>query len=267
MKNENLDIKLIWIQFEDRMVPQLRLNVVDRAVYSHLFRHSRLVGKCRLRFSIAWLARGTRLCDGAARMAVRRLAARGALRLIERSKSGHTVEVQLPEEIRAVGAPKVDVEGGNPARVARAANIEGVDFLKTKALRQAIHAREHGLCFYCQRRTNADKRSLDHVVSLVNLGSNSYRNLVSCCVECNSKKGEMSGADFLVWLYREGRLTATELTGRVRALEGLAGGKLRPPVQHVYPEQKQRADTLVGTPVHTLGRGGRRPRPSCRGAV
>jgi HNH endonuclease len=198
MKNENLDVKLIWIQFEDHLVPQLRLNVVDRAVYSHLFRHSRLVGKCRLRFSIAWLSRGTRLCDGAARMAVRRLAARGALRLIERSKSGHTVEVRLPEEIRGFGAH--NLEGGNPARAVRAGNIEEVDFLKTKALRQAIHAREHGLCFYCQRRTSADKRCLDHVVSLVNLGGNSYRNLVSCCVECNSKKGEMSGADFLLWL-------------------------------------------------------------------
>jgi hypothetical protein len=60
MKNENLDVKLIWIQFEDHLVPQLRLNIVDRAVYSHLFRHSRLVGKRRLRFSIAWLGRGTR---------------------------------------------------------------------------------------------------------------------------------------------------------------------------------------------------------------
>ena len=167
MKNENLDVKLIWIQFEDHLVPQLRLNVVDRAVYSHLFRHSRLIGRRRLRFSIAWLARGTRLCDGPVRMAVRRLVAKGALRLIERSKAGHLVELRLPEEIRAAGAH--NVEGGS-ARAIRAANIEEIDFLKTKALRQAIHAREHGLCFYCQRRTSGDRRCLDHVVSLVNLG-------------------------------------------------------------------------------------------------
>ena len=247
MKNENLDVKLMWIQFEDHVVPQLRLNVVDRAVYSHLFRHTRLVGKNRARFSIAWLGRGTRLCDGAARMAVRRLVARGALRLIERSKSGHTVEVRLPEEICA--ASSHNVEGGNPARAVRAVNIEEVDFLKTKALRQAIHAREHGLCFYCQRRTNADKRCLDHVVPLVNLGGNAYRNLVSCCVECNSRKGERSGADFLLWLYREGRLRATEFTERLRALEAFTAGKLPPPVQRV--------DTPVATPAHTLGCGGR----------
>ncbi len=254
MKNKPPNLKRIWIQFEDHLVPRLRLNIVDRAVWSHLFRHSRLEGKCRLRFSIAWLARGTRLCDGPVRAAVRRLVEKGALRLIERSKAGHVVEVRLPEEICAAG--RHNVEGGNPARVARAANIEEVDFLKTKALRQAIHAREHSLCFYCQRRTNADKRCLDHVVALVNLGGNSYRNLVSSCVECNSRKGEMPGADFLLWLYREGRLTASELTGRLRALEALAAGKLRPPVQH--------ADTLVDTSAHTLGRGGRRPRSSSK---
>jgi 5-methylcytosine-specific restriction endonuclease McrA len=247
MKNKPLNLKRIWIQFEDHLAPRLGFSLTDRAVYSHLFRHSRLVGKCRLRFSIAWLGRGTRLCDGPVRAAVRRLVGKGALRLIERSKAGHLVEVRLPEEIRGFGAH--NIEGGNPARAVRAANIEEVDFLKTKALRQAIHAREHGLCFYCQRRTSADKRCLDHVVSLVNLGGNSYRNLVSCCVECNSKKGEMAGADFLLWLYREGRLTANELTGRLRALEALAAGKLRPPVQ--------RTDSLVSTAAHTLGHGGR----------
>jgi len=208
MKNKNLNLKRIWKQFEDHLVPRLRLNVVDRAVYSHLFRHSRLEGKCRLRFSIAWLGRGTRLCDGAARLAVRRLVARGALRLVERSKAGHTVEVRLPEETRAAGPHAM--EAAKEPRMVRAANIEELDFLKTKALRRAIPAREHGLCLYCQRRMSARKQCLDHVVALVNLGRNSYRNLVSCCVECNSRKGESSGADFLLWLYRERRLTASE---------------------------------------------------------
>ena len=103
MKNKNLNLKRIWKQFEDHLVPRLRLNIVDRAVWSHLFRHSRLEGKGRLRFSIARLGRGTRLCDGPVRAAVRRLVEKGALRLIERSKSGHVVEVRLPA--RAERAP------------------------------------------------------------------------------------------------------------------------------------------------------------------
>ena len=41
----------------------------------------------------------------------------------------------------------------------------------------------------------------------------------------------MAAEDFLRLLYREGRLTAAELTGRPRALKELAAGKLRPVLQ------------------------------------
>ena len=91
MKNAKRDGTRIWKQFEDLLVPRLRLSLVDRAVYSHLLRHSRLEGKARLHFSILWLSRGTLMSTGSARGAVRRLAKIGALRLVERSKAGHVV--------------------------------------------------------------------------------------------------------------------------------------------------------------------------------
>src|SRR6266478_4788895 len=84
MKNKKPNAEHIWKQFEDHLVPRLRLSVIDRAVYSHLLRHSRLEGKLRLRFSILWLARNIRLSGGPAREAVRRLAAKGVFRLVER---------------------------------------------------------------------------------------------------------------------------------------------------------------------------------------
>jgi len=65
-------------------------------------------------------------------------------------------------------------------------------------------------------------------VPRVRFGRNSYRNLVSCCLECNSRKGDRPATDFLRTLYRLGRLTAAELDGRLRALKDLAAGKLRP---------------------------------------
>ena len=101
MKNKKLNAELIWKHFEDFLVPRLRLSIADRAVYSHLLRHSRLEGRTRLRFSISWLARGARLSTNPARWAVRPLIAHGALRLVERSKTGQVVEVRLPDEIRA----------------------------------------------------------------------------------------------------------------------------------------------------------------------
>ena len=55
-----------------------------------------------------------------------------------------------------------------------------------------------------------------------------YRNLVSCCMECNSRKCDRPAPDFLCKLYRMGRLTPAELDARLRALKALAAGKLRP---------------------------------------
>jgi hypothetical protein len=94
MKNKKPNAELVWKQLEDLLVP--RLSVIDRAIYSHLLRHSRLEGKLCLRFSIRWLARHIRLSVGPVRGAVRRLVAQGALRLVQRSKAGHVVECGRP---------------------------------------------------------------------------------------------------------------------------------------------------------------------------
>lgn len=223
-----LNAEHVWKQLEDVVVPRLRLSVIERAVYYHLLRHSRLEGAVRYRFSIASLGRGTHLSDRPVRVAVRRLIDQGALRLVRRSKTGHVVEVRVPDEIRGV---RLDAaRGSDRGRRPRAARLEEIDFMRTKALRQAIHSREGGRCFYCLRRLASTVRCLDHVVPLAQSGRNSYRNLVSCCLECNSRKGERPAEDFLRWLYRERRVTAAELAGRVRALDALASGKLRPAV-------------------------------------
>ncbi len=226
MKNKKINAVHVWKQLEDLVVPRLHLSVFDRAVYSHLLRHSRLEGRQQLRFSILWLARGARVSGWAARKAVRRLVAKGALRLAERSRAGHVVKVRLPEEIRSVGAGKIAACAA--VRMVSVGHLEKVDFLESRALREAIHAREGGFCFYCLGRLRPRVRCLDHVVARVRGGNNGYRNLVSACSECNSQKGERRAEDFLRWLCREGRLSAGELSGRFRALAKLAAGKLRP---------------------------------------
>jgi DUF1680 family protein len=102
MKNKRIDGVEVWKQYEDQVVPRLKLSLMERALYTHLVRHSRLEGKREIRFAILGMARAACLSDWAVRKAVRSLVAKGALRLAERSKKGHVVEVRLPEEIRAV---------------------------------------------------------------------------------------------------------------------------------------------------------------------
>ncbi|PYU17002.1 MAG: hypothetical protein DMG37_01045 [Acidobacteria bacterium] len=238
MKPKKLNTTLLWKQFEDFLYPQLGFSITDRAVYHHLIRHSRLDGKLELHFSIPWLARGIGISTGPVRESVRRLIAIGVLRLIHRSKSGHIVEVRLPDEIRAARPGALSPPASRSANPP--VNLEELDFLKTRALRQSIHLRERGHCFYCLRRTDARIQVLDHVEPRAKGGGNSYRNLVSSCLECNSLKGERSAPDFLRWLFRDRRLTASEMHAGLRALEALAAGKLPPPVQH--------PDTPLGAP-------------------
>ena len=273
--NSAPDAAQVWKQMEDVLVPQLRLSVLDRSVYSHLLRHSRLERKLRLRFSIQWLARAVRVSGGPAREAVRRLAALGALRLIERTKIGHLVEVRLPAEISAKSRPgrvatHIGRNSGAPDTQAPAFPSDDTDFLQTRVLRQSIHSRERGLCFYCLRRLSPSQRCLDHVVPRVQFGLNSYRNLVSCCVECNSQKSGRPARDYLRGLYRNQRLTSAELTDRLRALKALFAGKLPPltapvsggalpgPVYPACPEpRRQRVPPTPGGPANPFPHKGR----------
>ena len=231
MKNQKIDAAEVWKQMEDLAAPQLRLTVHERAVYTYLLRHSRIEGKVRLRFSISWLRHGAGLTIRAARKAIRGLAAKGALRVVGRGREGHLVDVRVPEEIR--GVHPQEIAGDRAAQVRELDNLEETDFLGSLELREAIHRREGGRCFYCLRRMSRMARRLDHVVPLAHLGGNSYRNLVSSCRECNSLKRERQAPDFVRWLFREGHLSRAELTGRLRALEALTTGKLRPKIEEV----------------------------------
>jgi 5-methylcytosine-specific restriction endonuclease McrA len=168
------------------------------------------------------LARGSCVSPGAARPAVRRLVARGMVFVVKRSRAGHVAEIRTPEEVIRVQGDRVR------SRFSPGTDLEELNFLNHPARRKAIHEREGGRCFYCLGKVTAQTRSLDHVVPRVELVDNTYRNLVSCCKDCNHHKNELPAIDYLCRLHRDKRLTAAELTGRMRAVDALSTGKLRP---------------------------------------
>src|SRR5258708_3900953 len=227
MKEKKIDAVEVWKEL-DALAPRLGLSVIDRTVYLHLLRLTHVEGRRRLRFSILGIAPHLGLSGGPVREAVRRLLEKGALRLIERSNMGHVVEVRLPGEVRVPGGSRTGA--GSRDKLLGGANLDKVDFLRSGALRRAIHAREGGVCFYCLRHTPSRPHCLTHVVPLMEGGSNSYRNLVSCCMGCNSEKRGHSAEDFLRRLYREERLSKEDFNERLRALQDLKAAKLRPQV-------------------------------------
>jgi 5-methylcytosine-specific restriction endonuclease McrA len=252
MPQNKPDASLAWKQMEDLLVPRLRLGVYEHIVYAHLLRHSRLQGRRRVHFSMNWLARGILTSTLPARRSVRSLAVKGILRIIERSRAGHIVEVLLPNEIAVCRRePPVPPD----------AHLEAVDFLHSRKYRNSILRREGNRCFYCQRFLRPRALALDHVVPRVQNGRNSYRNLVACCTDCNSRKADRDAEDLLRILFRQGRLNATELADSRRALKALAAGKLRPALNEslVHPAcpERSRGKRSRGSTLPTIGKRGR----------
>ena len=95
------------------------------------------------------------------------------------------IDIRLPEEVPGARLNKVPVR--TAVRSPLSDNLEEIDFMRTRALRLAIHAREGSVCFYCLRRIAPEMQCLDHVIPRAQLGPNSYRNLISSCRECNSR--------------------------------------------------------------------------------
>lgn len=106
--------------------------------------------------------------------------------------------------------------------------METADFFANQRLRTAIYRREKQRCFYCGKKLHYGNRTLDHVLARAEGGGNGYRNVVACCVECNSGKGSMSGAQFLHALAKRGVLAQEQSAGRKAALKALQEGRMRP---------------------------------------
>ena len=216
--NTNDDLRQVYIDTEDHLIPRLGLNPHERAVYYHLLRRSRLVGSRTCTVSIDGLAAATGL-SAQVRGHLRKLDEKGCVRIVEKGKAGTTVEVLLPSEIPGCVATTSPV---TPM------DLETFDFYSDARGRAAIFEREAGACFYCLRSIDAKNGVLDHVVPQAVRLDHSYRNLVAACDECNSLKQESTAQDFLRSLYRKNRLNAEELDARLVAVEAVARGDMVP---------------------------------------
>ena len=219
--SEPHDLAQVYRDVEDHLVPSLRLSMAERALYYHLLRHSRLEGRRVAHVSKRSLCRGVGCAFMTVHRHLRTLAEKGCVRILERGRVGHAIEVLTPGEIA----------GGLPAAAAPAPDLESMDCFRNQRMRSAILRREQYACFYCLRRLPAAEASFDHARPAAAGGDSSYRNVVACCFECNSVKRDRPAEDFLRELYRAARLSLPELDGRLTALEALHAGRLVPALQ------------------------------------
>ena len=212
----------LWAEIEEHFVPNMRVWLGERLVYFHLIRKTRLIGKTTINTSIGQLANEVCLSKAAARTAVRRLAGKRALRILERSHDGHKIQVRTPREI-----------AGCMKKAEKSEWWESMleNCFRSRGCRRAIFEREGHRCFYCLRQLETRGRALDHVVPQMRGGRDSYRNIVACCAACNGDKKDSAAEDFVRRLHRKSLLSRREFYRRVAALRELKRGRLRPGVE------------------------------------
>ena len=218
MKRKPLDAAQIWADIEEHAGPALSLRPSERVVYFYLVRRTRLARRRKVLLSARILARGTGLSCPTARIAARRLVAKGLLRVTNCGLAGLRIEVFLPREV-----PGCVVD-----RVSDGSRLDSLDFFYSNFRRSALYRREAGRCFYCLCRLRREHRVIDHVVPQTRGGANSYRNLVAACLQCNMAKSDLCAADLLRKLFRDGKLSAVELRSRLHQLKLLQRGQLKP---------------------------------------
>ena len=64
-----------------------------------------------------------------------------------------------------------------------------VDFYNIKENRLKIFERDNYKCHYCNKQLTRFNATLDHIQPISKGGNNSYDNLITSCLHCNSQRG------------------------------------------------------------------------------
>lgn len=94
---------------EDYLFPKLQLDHVERALYYHLFRHTRLIGKDSSLFGLLSLSEASGISESTVRERIRALHEKGCIRIDDRSGKGHLLRVFLPGEVDGVVPKRLDI--------------------------------------------------------------------------------------------------------------------------------------------------------------
>jgi 5-methylcytosine-specific restriction endonuclease McrA len=95
------------------------------------------------------------------------------------------VEV-LRESERVVRSARCATPVPAVVRLVRFVNFHRWD---VKFSRENIYARDKYRCQYCGEELRSKERTCDHVIPRSRGGATEWTNLVTCCAECNRKKG------------------------------------------------------------------------------
>jgi len=177
---------------------------IEAAIYWHMFDRSILqTGQQYCRVSTRGLMSGVVKSSKSGELAIQ--STRGALKTLEDkgailqsgepNREGTLYKVFLPEEIPACA------EAMRTARVASSPSApdekkEG-DFYNVPENRLRVFERDEYKCRYCGKQLTRFSATLDHLHPVSEGGDNSFVNLTTACLHCNSRRGARPVMDAL----------------------------------------------------------------------
>lgn len=78
-------------------------------------------------------------------------------------------------------------------------------FAEVPFSRANVYARDHHRCQYCGTRLAPAQLTFDHVVPVARGGRKDWDNIVTCCISCNRRKGDLQAAEAGLTLRRRPR--------------------------------------------------------------
>jgi hypothetical protein len=193
--------------FNSLELPDLICSVVDflqpslypyeAAVYWHLFRKAILgTGSQYARVSVRGMMKGVvtsssgqsdGLSYSAVQKALQGLEDKGALsKAGDTNREGTLYKVHLPEEIPSCQEKMKHAQKTEPDEIDIKREL---DFYNVRENRLKVFERDEYKCHYCKKQLTRFNATLDHIQPVSEGGDNSFDNLTTACLHCNSQRG------------------------------------------------------------------------------
>ena len=208
--DQNLDTEKSFKEsFELFELPEIVTSIVDflqplllpyeSAIYWYLFRHSIInSGENLIRVSTRGLGKpktvltsssgqSEGLSYGSVQKALSGLVDKGALKKVgDTNRDGTLYQIFLPEEIEICQQRMKEIQIDEMPKVDPK---KEADYYNIKENRYKVFERDSYKCHYCKKQLTRFSATLDHIQPVSEGGDNSFDNLVTACLHCNSKRG------------------------------------------------------------------------------
>lgn len=137
----------------------------------------------------------TKISGGKIKVTLDSLISIGAIRKEnDPNRDGTLYRVLLPEEIEVCTQYRIEL---NKTITTKEPSNISADYYNIRENRLKVYERDGYKCRYCQKQLTRFTSTLDHIMPVARGGDNSFENLVTACLDCNSRKNVKPLGDFL----------------------------------------------------------------------